>query len=172
MPNLADGFVIGPDSSLDPFFQIDAVIKVQDRPGRKNGSAVRQMATTGDMFSYRYSISSDASKQAPFFEYTNHSQGGTFVMRCLTWVNFTNSSGQPSGLDYDTVTFSGFGKWSLGDENELHTASVQISTAPKTPYVSILIGGGQVSNVNTTLNSVPPPLTALSATKQSEEVSP
>ena len=33
--------------------------------------------------------------------------------------------------------------------SSLHMATVQISTSPEHPYVSILIDGGKVSNVNT-----------------------
>lgn len=49
--------------------------------------------------------------------------------------------------DADTVSFTAFGSWSK--DQDLHVATVQISTAPDEPYVSIQIDGGLTSNVNT-----------------------
>lgn len=159
-PNLADGFVIGSNSALDPFFQIDSVCSQQPRTGRKNGVATKQIASTGDVFSYRYSISNTTGNPRASFEYTNHSQGGTFVMDSLTWVEFFNSGTQRSS-DLDTVAFNGFGRWSLDESDRLHSVSAQFSTERGNPYSSILIDGGQVSNVNTQLKHTPPPLTAI-----------
>ena len=48
----------------------------------------------------------------------------------------------------DCVTFTGIGLWSL-DMTGPHMATVQISTAPDASYVSILLDGGMLSNVNT-----------------------
>ena len=49
----------------------------------------------------------------------------------------------------DTVTFAGFGTWSKGPPDQLHVATVQVSTSREYPYVSIQIDSGLVSNVNT-----------------------
>ena len=66
-------------------------------------------ATTGQKFSYRYSIPGDPRGEGAAFEYANHSEGGTFVLSSLSWVSFTCSRhGSP---EPDTVTFSGFGTW-------------------------------------------------------------
>jgi hypothetical protein len=46
------------------------------------------------------------------------------------------------------VTFTGIGLWSL-DKSGPHMATVQVSTAPEASYVSILLDGGTLSNVNT-----------------------
>jgi len=65
-------------------------------------------------------------------------------------VGFSNSLGSQSRAgEYDTVTFTGFGIWSKDGVHSQQLAAVQISTAPKTPYVGIQIAFGEVSNVNT-----------------------
>jgi hypothetical protein len=116
-----------------------------------------QLSTSGDRFSYQYTISNHPQDKSRF-EYTNHSQNAQFRICSLTWVSFTHAN---SNGEYDTVTFSGFGNWSLDKKERLHIASVQVSTAAGRPYVSILIDGGTVSNVNTRPNNETPPLTAL-----------
>jgi hypothetical protein len=45
------------------------------------------------------------------------------------------------------LIFTGFGTWSK--DSDRHLATVQISVAPDAPYVSILIDGGSLSNVDT-----------------------
>ena len=69
-------------------------------------------------------------------------------MGSLAWVSFSNSSRACPPGEADTVTFTGVGMWSQ-DTSRPHVASVQVSTAPDAPYVSILIDGGLMSNVNT-----------------------
>jgi hypothetical protein len=162
-PNLAEGFVIGPQSRLDPFFQVEGICECKRRGGVKSGGADMQLSSTGEQFSYCYAIASDPARHKPVFEYTNHAQGATFQLKSLSWVNFSNSGTGGSDRGFDTVTFAGFGTWSLDQSATLHTASVQISVEPKLPYVSILIGGGQVSNVITKLKSVEPPLSGITA---------
>jgi hypothetical protein len=150
-PDLATGFSIGPGSALDPFLWLRAVADRRDPHAAKRGEARRVRASTGEEFSYRYAIAADPAREAPVFEYTNHSQlEGTFRLTSLAWVSFVNGPGTtPRPGEYDTVTFSGFGLWSLDGGRRPHAVTAQISTAPQAPYVSIQIDGGAVSNVNT-----------------------
>ncbi len=159
LPDLTNSVPIGPDSQLDPFFQIEAVDERNQPLGRKSGSGRMQLSNSGDRFSYQFSISNH-SKEKSTFEYTNHSQNGQFRMSSLAWLRFTNSK-HGSSDRYDTVTFSGFGQWSLDKKGRQHIASVQVSTASDRPFVSILVDGGNVSNVNTRPNDETQPLTAL-----------
>lgn len=156
LPDLANGVPVGADSRLDPFFQVDAVEPKTSLVARKQGAAKMQLAPTGDRFSYRYSISNRYNDICEF-EYTNHTQQGTFRLTQISYVAFTGAGRS----EPDTVTFSGFGRWSRDDSKRLRHASVQISTCVKQPYVSILVDGGQVSNVNTTVKNETPPLTQL-----------
>jgi len=149
-PDLKSGFAAGPDSILDPFYWIQAMHHSDD-DGEfvKKGGKENIEASTGDMFSMKYEISNKPGQQA-YFEYTNHTQEGTFTMHRLSWVNFSNSmtSAAKEG-SHDTVTFTGFGAWSKDDTPIPRAASVQISTNRQTPYISILIDAGFISNVNT-----------------------
>jgi len=148
-PDLATGFQVGPDSSLDPFLWIQAVEDSHTSKASMQGNADRVRASTGDEFSYRYAIPGDPSRGA-VFEYTNHSQDGTFRLHTLSWVSFLNSLRSTAGSGrHDTVTFTGYGIWSKGGHQTVQPVAVQISHAPGPHYVSIQIGGGQVSNVNT-----------------------
>ncbi|HEX6861302.1 MAG TPA: hypothetical protein VF414_00720, partial [Thermoanaerobaculia bacterium] len=150
-PDLATGFVIGPGSALDPFLWLRAIGDDGDPKAVKQGEAKRVRASTGEEFSYRYSIAADPAREAPFFEYTNHSQQeGKFRLTTLAWASFVHSLGsRPEGEQYDTVTFTGYGTWSLDGGRRPHAVTVQVCTSAETPYVSIQIDGGLVSNVNT-----------------------
>lgn len=146
-PDLATGFTIGPGSALDPFLWIRAMQDARDPKAVKRGEAKRVRASTGEEFSYCFSIAADPARETPFFEYTNHSQQeGTFRLTSLAWVSFISSE-EPG--EYDTVTFTGYGVWSLDGGQRPHAVAAQISTSPEWPYVSIQIDGGVVSNVNT-----------------------
>jgi hypothetical protein len=158
LSDLANGVPIGPDSRLDPFFQVDAIYEPKQRFAQKQGSAKTQLAPTGDRFSYRYRVSNDPDMKAEF-EYENHSQEATFVMHSLTAVDFVGF--RPDQGEYDIATFAGFGRWSRDNTTRPRLANVQVSTAPGRHYISILIDGGHVSNVDTQLPSERPPLTAL-----------
>jgi hypothetical protein len=149
--NPATAMVAGPGSLLTPFYRMQAALPT-DTPGSQviSGSQSNVLGSFGDRFSYNYSIPCEPAGKPSSFEYTNTNptKGGTFRMEGLASVACINSrtSNQPRGA-YDTVTFSGFGTWSKDDER--HIATVQISIAPDAPYVTILIDGGTVSNVNT-----------------------
>ena len=145
----AHSWIAGEGSKLDPFLRIQAMHPAPpaDVVMTGNGSAV---ASTGDAFSYDYSIPCDPVGRDASFRYTNNNtqDGGTFEMYSLAAVSCTNSRGSklPEG-QYDTVTFTAFGSWSTDEDP--HLATVQFSTAPNAPYISVIIDGGLTSNVNT-----------------------
>jgi hypothetical protein len=149
-PNFATGFVVGPDSALDPFLWVHAIQDGDAPRAFKKGRARDVLASNGQRFSYSYEIPSDPARHKASFEYENHTQQGQFRMHSLAWVGFGNSigSGHKSG-EYDTLTFAGFGVWSKDGSHTVQQATVQISTSPKRPYVGIQIDAGNVSNVNT-----------------------
>ncbi|HKI03134.1 MAG TPA: hypothetical protein VKK31_14250 [Thermoanaerobaculia bacterium] len=149
-PDLASGFQIGTESALDPFLWIQAV---QDNPTTKSvmrGEGQRVRSSTGDEFSYRYSIPADPAAGGAVFEYTDHAQEGTFRLHTLSWVSFLHSLKSPAGTGRpDTVTFSGYGTWSLDGGRTPHAVTAQIAHPPGPSYVSIQLGAAQISNVNT-----------------------
>ena len=145
-PDLTNGFIIGPNSALDPFLRFQAMSVPGSPHVAKSGGAARVAASSGDEFSYSYDIPTGAGSAS--FEYTNHTKSATFRMQGLLWVGCLNSrTSSAAAGDYDTITFSGYGTWST--DASAHVASVQVSTSPRFPYVSILIDGGVTSNVNT-----------------------
>ena len=89
------------------------------------------------------------ARSRPTFEYTNHSQQGTFRLRTLNWLRLGNTPRDHRGGGHDTVTFTGMGIWSKDGVDSVRAATVQITDAPTFSYVGIQIGGGRVSNVNT-----------------------
>jgi hypothetical protein len=146
--DLTNTITIGPDSALDPFVRWQAMAVPDSMTVAKSGSASRIQASSGEEFSYSYSIPSGDTPAS--FEYENHTKGGTFRMQCLTWVGLINSKTSACSMgDCDTVTFSGLGTWSKDPTGAPHVAAVQVSTSARFPYVSILIDGGSTSNANT-----------------------
>jgi hypothetical protein len=149
-PDLATGYAAGPNSALDPFLRLQAMNGGEFSGTGKRGSADSVIASNGNRFSYGYAIPSTPQQGKAVFEYTNHTQGGTFCMLVLAWASFTHSRGRPDPAgEADTVTFTGYGTWSKDLGKRLHVATVQVSTSRDFPYVSIQIDGGMVSNVNT-----------------------
>ncbi|HEV8239400.1 MAG TPA: hypothetical protein VGS57_08545 [Thermoanaerobaculia bacterium] len=149
-PNLAEGFPAGPDSSLDPFFWVQAADwDPQTARAGKRGQASDVLASNGERFSYRYSFPGAEGRGRPTFEYHNASQEGSFRLRTLTWLRLGSTPRDRAGGGFDTVTFSGVGTWSKNGVDSLQRATVQITQAPTFSYVGIQIGGGRVSNVNT-----------------------
>ncbi len=149
-PNLGSGFKVLSDSTLDPFMWLQAMHNDAPTDFVKKGEAEDVVASTGEHFSYSFDIPSDPENRDASFVYTNHSQDGRFKLNSLTWVSFTNS--RQSTLkegNYDTVSFSGYGIWEKAGQESIQLVTAQISTSRKTPYVSIQINGGFVSNVNT-----------------------
>jgi hypothetical protein len=149
-PNLSTGFVVGPDSSLDPFLWVHAIQDGDSPHVFKQGGKRGVTASTGEVFSYSYKIPSDPTRHEASFEYENHTQQGKFEMHSLAWVGFSNSGGAGhKSSEYDTVTFTCFGVWSKDGSDTVQQATVQVSTAPKRPYVGIQVDLGNVSSVNT-----------------------
>jgi hypothetical protein len=148
-PDLKSTYLVGPGSNLDPFIYIQAMEGQAPPPAGKSGAAQNVAASNGQRFSYSYSIPGSPAGKPARFEYTNETTGGAFTMTSLVWVSFLNAKRTaPNGVECDAVSFTGLGMWNEG-ERVPHLATVQISTAPDMPYVSILIDGGMLSNVNT-----------------------
>lgn len=148
-PDLTTHYVAGPGSRLDPYLWFRGQSEAEPDAGAVlSGQRQEVRSSTGEIFSYTYSIPADPARNTPFFEYTNHSQEGAFRLHTLVWAGFTTSLGA-AGSRPDTVSFSGFGSWSKDGKGAPHLVTAQISTAPGAPYVSIQIDGGEVSNVNT-----------------------
>jgi hypothetical protein len=147
-PDLTTGYVVGPGSVLDPFFWVQAMYHAEDGEFVKKGSRENVTASTGEVFSFKYDISNRPGQPA-MFEFTNHTQEARFVMNRLNWLSFTST--RESGLkpgNYDIITFTGFGTWSKDDQPIPRLVSAQISTSKDTPYISVLIDGGFLANVN------------------------
>jgi hypothetical protein len=118
--------------------------------GEMKGSATKLTASTNEIFSYKYDLHGKPGGRKAKFEYVNHSVNGTFKLESLNWISFINSrASENADGQHDCVTFSGFGTWSRDATGALHLICAQISEAEGKPYVSIQIGGGSVSNVNT-----------------------
>jgi hypothetical protein len=149
-PDMAKGVAVGPHSELDPFYWIQAMQHERATDAALSGAASKVLSSANELFSYKYDICGDSGKAKPSFEYTNHTVDGTFRLKTLSWVSFVNSRGA-AGSDgsYDTVSFAGFGTWSRDPSNGLHLVCAQICEAKALPYVSIQIGGGRISNINT-----------------------
>jgi hypothetical protein len=150
--DLATGVVVGPNSKLDPFMDIVAVHPDQHRQVAKSGRAKDVISSIGARFSYEYSVASDGPFQPARFRYNNELKNAAFELLPggLSAVTF-HQSGPGENTRADTVTFTGFGTWTIGTCRSLQQATVQVSTTPRAPYVSILIEGGRVSSVNTTV---------------------
>jgi hypothetical protein len=147
-PDLQSTFTVGPGSALDPYVYMQAMDGIAPGPAGKSGGERGVVASNGQRFSYNYAIPGYPAGQPASFEYVNETTGGTFRMGSLVWVGFSNAHRDCGPGECDVITFTGIGLWSH-DTQRPHLATVQISTAPDLPYVSILIDGGLVSNVNT-----------------------
>lgn len=148
-PNLTTSFVAGPNSRLDPFLWVQAIQDEATKSFVKEGAANKVTASVGELFSYRYRIPSDLTKESAYFEYENHTQKGIFKMHSLAWVDFCNSRDATSTDNFDTVSFTCFGVWTKDGVSSIQQASVQISTATDALYIGIQVEGGAISNVNT-----------------------
>lgn len=147
--NTARGWQVGKGAVLNPFFKIQASQSGVPPVVFKSGD-VNERSSFGDAINLRYAIPCDVANPSFSFVYTNSanaSRGGTFTMKTLASVTCTSARGSTTGPgDADIVTFSGFGSWSKDDD--LHLATVQISTAPDSRYWAVQIDGGLLSNAN------------------------
>ena len=159
-PDLASGILVGPDSSLDPYLQLEAI-----SPGAQGKAVIacgerRVIATTNEVFSYRFAIPARPSvNDAGSFEYTNHSDDdATFTSAFITSSAVFTADARSDGASRRVVNFTAVGYWSRDSMEGPHFATVEISGADSNRYVSIQIDGGHLSNVNTQPDTVIPPL--------------
>jgi hypothetical protein len=147
-PDGQPAFVVARESRLDPFVRVRAMSGGAPGRGVMRGGAQKVRSSIGQEFSYEYALPLDPTEPGAAFEYTNHTDGGTFTLTALAWFSPSYSRGSTAAAgEPDTVTFGGFGRWS--EDASLHQVSVHVSTAQDTPYVGILVDGGETSNVNT-----------------------
>jgi len=148
-PDLKTPFYAGPNSQLDPYIFMQAMEGLVPPAAGKSGEAKSVQASNGQRFSYTYAIPGDHTGEPATFEYVNETTGGTYRMDHLVWVSFSNSNGSSCAKgECEVVTFTGVGVWDK-DPSMPRMASVQISTAPDYPYVTIQVDHGVASNVNT-----------------------
>ena len=145
-PDGEPAYTVVRESRLDPFVRVRAMNGGDHGQGVLTGGEKKARSSIGKDFSYKYSLPLDPTQPGAKFEYTNHSEGGTFTLTSLAWFSPTYSRGSKASKP-DTLTFGGFGRWS--EDEQVHQVSVHISTAAESPYVGILIDGGVTSNVNT-----------------------
>ena len=151
--DLKTPITIGPDSALDPFLRFQGVHVPAALGGNtpvhtKTGGSSYMTASNRADFTYAYVIARDPGVSS--FSFTDITDGGTFTMTRLIWVDFLNSRQSTAAPgDFDTMTFTGFGTWSADPSGGVHTATVHISQASGRPYVSILIDAGATRNLNT-----------------------
>jgi len=105
-------------------------------------------SSTGQEFSYKYTIPCGPDAQEASFEYVNHAQAGEFKLTTLSWVSCTHSQFFNGSRAPRVVTFAGFGTWSKDPLQQMHVVAAQISTEPGEEYVGIQIDSGLTSNVN------------------------
>jgi hypothetical protein len=146
-PSGSGAFVAGPNSQLEPFLTILAT-SAGESQGIVMRGAGQASSSTGQEFSYKYTIPCGPNEQKPSFEYINHAQGGEFKLTTLSWVSCTNSQFFKASRTPEVVTFTGFGIWSKDPLRQIHVVVAQISTKPGEGYVGIQIDSGLTSNVN------------------------
>lgn len=163
-PNYNDpslSWVAGPGSYAQPFVRIQAA-HINDTPTSvMSGGQTNAMSTFGETFSYNYSVPCAGTGSTTTFTYTNGGQvsighAGTFTANRLAAVSCINSlnSTQATG-NYDDIEFTVYGTWTA-DSNE-HIATVNVSTNPAAPYISILVDGGTTSNADIAPTTAPTP---------------
>ncbi|HET9284024.1 MAG TPA: antibiotic biosynthesis monooxygenase [Candidatus Angelobacter sp.] len=147
-PNLATGFPVVGGGSLDPYLWMWGIRSGPHPEAVESGEGTRMVSSRGEIYSFRFGVALHRSETAaPFFEFENHTQQGSFRMHSLAWVDFGNSSGS-QGID--TVTFCGFGVWKKNGAELVTQAAAQFFNSTQAGYVGIQIGpGGEISNVNT-----------------------
>jgi len=139
---LDHAYLGGPNAALDLFLRLRAIRPAGTMREIKSGAASDVRSSTGDLFSYTYSVPCDGSGPASF-EYSN-SRDGAFRLTRLAAVTCFD----------DTLTFSAFGTWSKDSAlADPRFATVQISTAPDAPYVGILVYQNPDQTLNVILSS-------------------
>ena len=149
-PDLISGYPVGAGSKLDLFLRMQGMSQSRPPTAVKSGSADNVVSSVGTRFSYKYSIPCDPAGKNFEFEFTSQDakNGGTFKMQRLASVACMNSRTSLAGVgDADGISFTGFGSWSK--DSALHVATVHISAAPDAPFISVLVDGGQIIDLNT-----------------------
>lgn len=148
-----NSFLGGSNSALDLFLKLRAIRPAVASREIKSGSGSDIRSSTGDSFSYAYSVPCDGTEPVSF-EYSN-SRDGTFRLTRLAAVTCFD----------DTLTLSAFGTWNEDSSGaDPRFVTVQISTAANAPYVGIIVyqnpaGDGNViiSSANTKPAHAPDP---------------
>ncbi|HVY94063.1 MAG TPA: hypothetical protein VHA14_14985 [Bryobacteraceae bacterium] len=158
--NPSASWVAGPGSYAQPFVRIQAALSTDTPTSVMSGGQNNIKSTYGETFTYQYSIPCSGTGAASF-TYSNNGEieskhGGTFTLTKLSAVSCINSlsSTQTTG-NYDSLQFTAYGKWS--HDSNPHIATVNISTNPSAPYVSVLIDGSSLSNADTSPAVTPVP---------------
>ncbi len=158
--NPAAAWTAGPGSYAQPFVRIQAAVATDTPTSVMSGSQTNITSTYGESFSYQYSVPCSGNGPSSF-TYTNGGQvefghAGTFTLTRLAAVSCINSlTSTKTPGNYDSIQFTAYGNWSK-DKNP-HIATVNVSTNPSAPYVSILIDGSSVSNADTSPTLTPLP---------------
>jgi len=147
-PDLASCFVVGPNSRLEPYLWVQAICEPSSAAPLLRGGDSDVLASNGNRFSYAYTLSDDPAGEHSF-EYLNHTQGGGFSLKALSWIKFMNSLYSNCQGSYDTITFAGLGTWHKDGVQKKSQVTVQICNSPRARYVGIQVDGGEVSDANT-----------------------
>ncbi len=147
-PHGTSGYPVRNESRLDFGLRLTAGRGLRAPSGKLSGEE-RLLSSTRRLFSYRYMLSTRASDPA-IFELTDHSLGGTFVLKHLAHIVFGSSPSSRARRTPDTVTFTGFGTWSLDPESgPTHRISAHLCRSRHSPFIAIAIDEGQTSSICT-----------------------
>ena len=150
----ADAWTGGPTGNLDIFNRIQAA-RLNGPPANitKTGGGTFT-SSTGDTFTYNFSMPCNPAGQPASFVYTNAGNGssspfsdndagraGTFTLKSLVSATCTNTHASTAAPgDYDTVNFTGFGTWSADPALSLYRfVTVSASADPANPYAAIIV---------------------------------
>lgn len=150
----ADAWSGGPTANLNIFNRLQAA-RLNSPPANvtKTGGGTFT-SSTGDTFSYNFSMPCNPAGQPSSFVYTNKAdgstspfstngstRGGTFTLKSLVSANCTNSHASTAAAgDYDIVNFTGFGTWSTDPAYSLYRfVTVSASVDPANPYAAIIV---------------------------------
>jgi hypothetical protein len=148
-PNLATSFPVTGGGSLDPYLWLWGIRNSVVADYSATGHYERLVSSRGEVFSYHFTIHGSSGPARATFYYENHAQQGKFHMHSVAWTDYGRASGS---YRIDTVSFSGFGVWSMNGVEQVTQVAAQFFTTPGVSYVGIQIGpGGEISNVNSLL---------------------
>ena len=147
-PHGTSGYPVRTHSRFDFNLRLAAGRGLQAPSGKLSGEE-RLLSSTRRLFSYRYMLSTRATDPATF-ELIDHTLGGTFVLKHLVHIVFGSSPSSRARRTPDTVTFSGFGTWSLDPESgPTHRISAHLCRSRHSPFIAIAIDEGSTSSIST-----------------------